>query len=98
MLAGETQDALSSRLAELAGWNAARRDDSGVAEVIAKTRQVDRVHTLGEAAFFDELFFCRRELEVFTLLEALEPEDGRRRSHPFMASVLVTLMRVIGGL
>jgi len=92
-----TRGALASRLVEVAGWSTATRDDGLVARTVAETRAVDRVYTLGESAFFDELFAYLREIGVFTLLEDLTPQDGRRRSYPFLASVLITMMRCIGG-
>jgi hypothetical protein len=92
-----TRGDIASRLAEVAGWGSATRDDGGVASTVARTRAVDRVHSLGEAGFFDELFYFVRELGVMPLLEALEPDDNRRLSHPFLVSVLVTLMRCICG-
>ncbi len=97
MFGARSRGDLASRLADLAGWSTATRDDGLVARTVAETRAVDRVYTLGEAAFFDELFAYLREIGVFSLLEDLTPQDGRRRSYPFLASVLITMMRCIGG-
>jgi len=38
-------------------------------------RAVDRVHSINEATFFDELFCYIREIGAWPLLETLDPDD-----------------------
>ncbi len=79
------------------GWQAATRDDAQVASALHRTRSVDRVHALNEAAFFDELFCYLREIGLMPLLEALDPGDRRGAIYPFLQFALFTIMRCVGG-
>ena len=58
---------------------------------------MDRVKSLGEAAFFDEFFAYMREVGLWPLLEALNPKDRERPLLPFIRLVLFTIMRCMGG-
>lgn len=96
-LAPQTRDDLRSRLAEVSGWQTATRNDGKVAQDLHATRSLDRVHALNEVAFFDELFHYFREIGVWPLLEALDPEDRIGPLYPFLRFVLFTMMRCVGG-
>ncbi len=71
---------LRERLAELIGWEAATRDDASVAKELYETRSMDRIHSLNEAVFFDELFHYMKEIGVWPLLEDLDPLVTARNS------------------
>ncbi len=64
----DSKEDLRTRLAELCGWQTATRDDAAVAEELHRTRSMDRVFSLGEAAFFDEFFTYLREIGKVPLL------------------------------
>src|SRR3990172_3693233 len=88
---------LRTRLAELSSWQTATRNDAAVARTLYETREIDQVHSLNEAAFFDELFHYIREIGAFDLLEALDPGNRRDPLLAFMHFVLFTIMRCVGG-
>ena len=69
-----TRDDVRARLAEVAGWETARRDDAKVVAELYETRALDRVHAMDEAAFFDELFQYLREINAWPLLVDLDPK------------------------
>jgi hypothetical protein len=93
----QTRDAISTRLGEIAGWQTARRDDKKVASELHHTREIDRVSSLSEAAFFDELFEYLRELGAWPLLSQLDPANRKTELYPFIQFVLFTIMRCVGG-
>jgi hypothetical protein len=68
-----------------------------VALELHQSRAVDSVHALNEAAFFDELFQYIREIGVWPLLEALDPDDRQGALISFITFVLFTIMRCVGG-
>ena len=72
------RDDLRTRLGEIAGWQTARRDDAKVALEVHRTHAIDRIWTLDEAAFFDELFHYLREIGAWPLLEQLDRADRKR--------------------
>ena len=90
-------DDLRARLGEIAGWQTAIRDDGGVAQKLHKTRAVDRVHAVDEAAFFDELFQYIREIDAWPLLEELDHEDREGPLISFITFILFTIIRCVGG-
>ena len=92
-----TKDDLRTRLAELSGWHTATRNDALVAQELHETRSLDRVHSLSEAAFFDEFFHYLKDIEAWHLLEGLDPQDRTGPLYPFIRFVLVTIMRCVGG-
>jgi hypothetical protein len=85
------------RLASIAGWQTATRDDRSVAAQLHATRALDDVHALDEAAFFDELFHYLRDVGLWPLLEQLDPATREHALYPFIRFVLVTIMRCVGG-
>jgi hypothetical protein len=91
------RDDLRTRLGEIAGWQTARRDDAKVALEVHRTHAIDRICTLDEAAFFDELFHYLREIGAWPLLEQLDPADRKGALIPFLQFVLFTIMRCVGG-
>jgi len=92
-----SKENIRTRLAELSGWQTATRDDAAVAKILHETREIDQVHSLNEAVFFDELFNYIREIGAFELLEALDPGNRKDPLLPFMHFVLFTIMRCVGG-
>ena len=86
-----------ARLAEVSGWETARRDDAKVVAALHATRSLDRIHALDEAAFFDELFHYIREVEAWPLLMDLDPQTRTGAIYPFIQFVMVTIMRCVGG-
>lgn len=92
-----SKEELRTRLAELSGWQTAKRADAAVAEELRRTRSMDRVSSLGEAAFFDEFFAYIREIGLWPELEALDPGNRRQPLLPFIQFVLLTIMRCVGG-
>ena len=93
----QDRETLRTRLAQVAGWRTATRDDRQVAQELHQTRSVDRVHALDEVAFFDQLFHYLREIGFWPLLEGLEPDQREGGLYPFLRFVLVTIMRCVGG-
>jgi hypothetical protein len=92
-----TEADLQTRLARLAGWRTATRDDVGVAQTMVEARAVDTALPLSSAAFFDELFHYIQEIGAYPLLENLDPRDRLGTLYPFIQFVLFTLMRCVGG-
>ena len=88
---------LRTRLAELSGWNTATRDDAYVAKEFHETKSMDQIHSLNEAVFFDEFFFFLKEIEVWSFLENLDPNERQGPLYPFIRFVLATMMRCVGG-
>ena len=58
---------------------------------------MDRIKSLGEAAFFDEFFAYMREVGFWPMLEALDPKERERPLLTFIRLVLFTIMRCVGG-
>lgn len=81
----------------MAGWGTATRDDAKVVDELHRTRALDRVVAMDEAAFFDEYFHYLREIGVWPLLDDLDPQTRTGANYPFLQFVLVTLMRCVGG-
>ncbi len=79
------------------GWETASRDDGKVARDIHENRSVDRVYSLSEAVFFDELFEYIREIGAWPLLEDLDPQNRRARTYSFLQFVMFTIMRCVSG-
>jgi len=92
-----SRDDFRARLADFAVWHTATRDDRAVAEALHRTRALDDVHALDEAAFFDEFFHYLREIGVWPLLEQLDPQDRVGPLYQFLQFVLCTLMRCVRG-
>lgn len=93
----QRSEELSTRLAEIAAWQAAHRNDAGVVGELHRTRAVDRIFPLSGAVFFDELFHYIREIGAWSLLEQLDPGKREGAIYPFIQFVMLTLMRCVGG-
>jgi hypothetical protein len=91
-------DDLRTRLGEIAGWQTATRDDGHVAKELHDTHTIERVHALDEAAFFDEFFHYLKTIEVWPLIERLDPGTRLGPLYAFVQLILLTLMRCVGGL
>jgi hypothetical protein len=93
-----TREQMQNTLVERLFWHTAERDDAKVADHLYCRKEMDTVYTLDEATLFDFFFHYLREIEVFPLLEELDPETQTRENIPFLQFVLVYLMRVIGSI
>jgi Transposase DDE domain len=93
-----TREQMQSTLIERLFWHTAERDDSKVAHHLFCRKEMDTVYTLDEATLFDFFFHYLREIDVFPLLEDLDPQTQQREHLPFLQFVLIYLMRVIGSI
>ena len=89
---------MRNTLTERLFWHTAERDDSKVAQHLFCRKEMDTVYTLDEATLFDFFFHYLREIEVFPLLENLDPQTQERQNLPFVQLVLIFLMKVIGSI
>ncbi|MGD9131984.1 MAG: transposase [Candidatus Bathyarchaeota archaeon] len=53
---------------------------------------------MDEATLFDSFFNYLREIDVFPLLENLNPQKQKRKNIPFLQLLLVFLMKVVGSI
>ncbi|EFK07214.1 conserved hypothetical protein, partial [delta proteobacterium NaphS2] len=53
---------------------------------------------MDEATLFDSFFNYLREIDVFPLLEQLDPQKQKRKNVPFIQLLLVFLMKVVGSI
>jgi len=93
-----TREQMQNTLIERLFWHSARRDDAEVAHHLFCHKEMDTVYTLDEATLFDFFFHYLREIEVFALLENLDPQSQQRENIPFLQFVLIYLMKVIGSI
>jgi hypothetical protein len=93
-----SREQMQNTLVERLFWHTAERDDAKVADHLYCRKEMDTVYTLDEATLFDFFFHYLREIEVFPLLEELDPETQERQNIPFLQFILVYLMRVIGSI
>jgi hypothetical protein len=93
-----TREQIQNTLIERLFWHTSERDESKVAQHLFCQKEMDTVYTLDEATLFDFFFHYLREIDVFSLLEELDPETQKRENIPFLQFVLVYLMRVIGSI
>ena len=93
-----TQEQMQNNLIERLFWHTSERDESKVADHLFFRKEMDTVYTLDEATLFDFFFHYLREIEVFPLLEELDPETQKRENIPFLQFILVYLMKVIGSI
>jgi hypothetical protein len=90
----QLQETLCNRLF----WHTAERDDALVAHHLFHQREMDVVYAMDEATLFDSFFNYLREIDVFPLLEHLDPKNQTRKNTPFIQLVLVFLMKVVGSI
>ncbi|RPJ08858.1 MAG: hypothetical protein EHM36_04945 [Deltaproteobacteria bacterium] len=93
-----TREQMQNTLMQRLFWHTAERDDSKVAQHLFCRKEMDTVYTLDEATLFDFFFQYLREIEVFPLLEELDPQAQKRENIPFLQFVFVYLMKVIGSI
>ena len=93
-----SQDQLQETLCNRLFWHTAERDDAKVADHLFHHREMDVVYAMDEATLFDSFFNYLREIDVFPLLEHLDPQDQMRKNVPFIQLVLVFLMKVVGSI
>jgi hypothetical protein len=92
------QDQLQETLCNRLFWHTAERDDAKVADHLFHRREMDVVYAMDEATLFDSFFNYLQEIEVFPLLQHLDPQKQRRKNIPFIQLVLVFLMKVVGSI
>ena len=93
-----SRDQLQETLCNRLFWHTAERDDAKVADHLFHRREMDVVYAMDEATLFDSFFNYLQEIEVFPLLQHLDPQKQRRKNIPFIQLVLVFLMKVVGSI
>jgi hypothetical protein len=93
-----SRDKLQETLCNRLFWHTAERDDATVADHLFHRREMDVVYAMDEATLFDSFFNYLREINVFPLLEHLDPQNQTRKNVPFIQLVLVFLMKVVGSI
>jgi len=93
-----SRDQLRETLCNRLFWHTAERDDATVADHLFHRREMDVVYSMDEATLFDSFFNYLREINVFPLLEHLDPQNQTRKNVPFIQLVLVFLMKVVGSI
>ena len=93
-----TRDQLQETLCSRLFWHTAERNDATVADHLFHRREMDVVYAMDEATLFDSFFHYLREIDVFPLLEHLDPQNQTRKNVPFIQLVLVFLMKVVGSI
>src|SRR4030043_534773 len=76
-----TREQMQNTLIERLFWHTAERDDSKVAHHLFSRKEMDTVYTLDEATLFDFFFHYLREIDVFPLLEDLDPSNSAEREY-----------------
>jgi len=93
-----SRDQLQETLCNRLFWHTAERDDAKIADHLFRRREMDVVYAMDEATLFDSFFNYLREIDVFPLLEHLDPQNQRRKNVAFIQLVLVFLMKVVGSI
>jgi len=88
----QLQETLCNRLF----WHTAERGDAKVADYLFHRHEMDVVYAMDEATLFDFFFNYLRDIQVFPLLELLDPKKQQRKNVPFSQILLVFLMKVVG--
>jgi len=89
---------MHNTLIERLFWHSATRDEAQVAEHLYRFKDMDTVYTLDEATLFDFFFHYLRQIDVFALIEDLDPGSQVRENIPFLQFVLIYLMKVVGSI
>jgi len=89
-----TREQLQETLCDRLFWHTAERDDAAVADYLYHRREMDVVYAMDEATLFDSFFTYLQEIEVFDLLEHLDPH----RNVSFIQLVLIMLMKTVGSI
>lgn len=79
-------------------WHTSVRDEAKVADHLFRQQEMDSVYALDEPTLFDFFFHYLRDINVFELLENLEPPKQQRENIPFIQFVLIYLMKVVGSI
>ena len=93
-----TREQLQETLCDRLFWHTAERDDAKVAEYLYHRREMDVVYAMDEATLFDSFFTYLQEIEVFPLLDHLDPQKQERKNVLFIQLVLILLMKVVGSI
>ena len=93
-----SRDQLQETLCNRLFWHTDECDDAKVADHLFHRREMDVVYAMDEATLFDSFFNYLQEIEVFPLLQHLDPQKQRRKNIPFIQLVLVFLMKVVGSI
>jgi len=79
-------------------WNAANKNQVGIARDIADGKDIPEAYGLGEAGIFDEFFYFLDEVGISGLFGGLDPKLKKRQSNiSFHAVTLIYLMRIVSG-
>jgi hypothetical protein len=93
-----TREKLQETLCDRLFWHTAQRDDTKVADYLYHRREMDVVYAMDEATLFDSFFTYLQEIEVFPLLDNLDPHKQKRRNVSFIQLVLIVLMKTVGSI
>jgi hypothetical protein len=93
-----TREQVQETLCKRLFWHTAERDDATVADYLYHRREMDVVYAMDEATLFDSFFTYLQEIEVFDLLEHLDPHKQQRKNVSFIQLVLVLLMKTVGSI
>ena len=93
-----SREQLQNTLCERLFRHTAERDDGRVADYLFHRHEMDVVYAMDEATLFDSFFNYLQDIEVFPLLERLDPKNQRRKNVPFSQILLVFLMKVVGSI
>jgi len=93
-----TREQMQETLCKRLFWHTAERDDAKIADYLYHRREMDVVYAMDEATLFDSFFTYLQEIEVFPLLEHLDPQRQKRTNVSFIQLVLVLLMKVVGSI
>ena len=70
----QLQETLCNRLF----WHSTERDDAKVADYLFHRHEMDVVYAMDEATLFDSFFNYLRNIQVFPLLESLDPKKNNK--------------------
>lgn len=79
-----TREQLQETLCNRLFWHTAQHDDAAVADYLYHRREMDVVYAMDEATLFDSFFTCLQEIEVFPLLDNLDPLKQKIRNVSFI--------------
>ena len=74
-----SRDQLQETLCNRLFWHTAKRDDAKVADHLFHRGEMDVVYAMDEATLFDSFFNYLREINVFPLLEHLDPHKSPKK-------------------
>ena len=74
-----TQEQLQETLCNRLFWHDAHRDDAKVADYLYHREEMDVIYVMDEATLFDSFFTYLQEIEVFPLLDHLDPHKQQKK-------------------